>query len=82
MTWSLYGPHSKPLSWEQLHRSVARGGSALVMMAAKELKGVLTEDTDLPSTAGVDSAERNQQARKAAKQKPYMCAAGDRRGDG
>lgn len=66
MTWTLYGPCSKPLSWEQLLHSVARGRLVLIMVAAKELKEVLTEDKDLPSLVGVDSAEMTQQARKAA----------------
>lgn len=56
MTRSPYGPFSKPLSWKQLHHSVARGRLELVMAAAKELKEGLTEDRDLPSSVSVDSA--------------------------
>lgn len=77
MTRSLCGPCSKPLSWKQLHCTVARGGPVLVMVAAKELKEALTEDRDLPNFVGMDAAERNQQAREAAaegaaEQKPQM----------
>lgn len=52
MSWSLHGPCSKPLPWKQLHHSVARGWSVLVMVAARELKEVLTKDRDIPSSVG------------------------------
>lgn len=66
MTWSQYGPCSKPPSWKQLYLSVARRWSVLVMVAAKELKDVLTEDWELPNSAGRESAEKNQEPIKAA----------------
>lgn len=55
-------------------------------MVAKDLKEVLTEDRDLPSLVGLDSAGRDQQARKAAdgvaaEKKPGKHEARDHRGD-
>lgn len=38
----------------------------LVMVAAKELKDMVTEDQEIPSSAGRESAEKNQEPTQTA----------------